>query len=155
MLLFNRYEYDAKADLIGRGGFSRVYKAKDNKLNRWVALKIYKTSDLAERYSPIAEIQRVINLEHPNICRYIDIEEFEKEDAFGEKEKIQVCVLELLDAAFEIGALLFMLLNGRKKFFIIHIFKQAIGAQNKVITFPGMRARIIGCRKSFKILPGP
>ena len=98
MLLFNRYEYDAKADLIGRGGFSRVYKAKDNKLNRWVALKIYKTSDLAERYSPIAEIQRVINLEHPNICRYIDIEEFEKEDAFGEKEKIQVCVLELLDA---------------------------------------------------------
>ena len=76
MLLFNRYEYDAKADLIGRGGFSRVYKAKDNKLNRWVALKIYKTSDLAERYSPIAEIQRVINLEHPNICRYIDIEEF-------------------------------------------------------------------------------
>ena len=94
MLLFNRYQYDPKKDLIGKGGFSRVYKAHDKKLNRWVALKIYKTNNLAEKYSPIAEIQRVINLEHPNICRYIDIEEFEKEDAFGESETLQVCVLE-------------------------------------------------------------
>ena len=97
MLLFNRYQYDPKKDLIGKGGFSRVYKAHDKKLNRWVALKIYKTNNLAEKYSPIAEIQRVINLEHPNICRYIDIEEFEKEDAFGESEILQVCVLEFLD----------------------------------------------------------
>ena len=97
MLLFNRYEYNPATDLIGKGGFSRVYKALDKKLNRNVALKIYKSSELAEKYSPLAEIQRVIDFDHPNISRYIDIEEIQKEDAFGEIEKIQVCVMEHLD----------------------------------------------------------
>ena len=97
MLLFNRYEYNPQTDLIGKGGFSRVYKALDKKLNRWLALKVYKMSELADRYSAVAEIQRVINLDHPNICRYIDIEEIEKEDSFGDKDMIQVCVMELLD----------------------------------------------------------
>ena len=97
MLLFNRYDYNPATDLIGKGGFSRVYKALDKKLNRNVALKIYKSSELAEKYSPIAEIQRVIDFDHPNISRYIDIEEIQKEDAFGEIEKIQVCVMEYLD----------------------------------------------------------
>ena len=95
--LFNRYEYSARTGLIGKGGFSRVYKAYDKKLNRWVALKIYKTSEFSDRYSPIAEIRRVINLDHPNICRYLDIEEIEKENGFGEKELTQICVMELLD----------------------------------------------------------
>jgi len=62
-----------------------------------VALKIYKTSEFPERYSPIAEIRRVVNLDHPNICRYLDIEEIEKENTFGEKEITQICVMELLD----------------------------------------------------------
>ena len=97
MLLFNRYEYNPQTDFIGKGGFSKVYKAYDKKFQRWVALKIYKTSELSERYSPMAEIQRVINLDHPNICRYIDFEEIEKEDSLGEIEKIQVGVMELLD----------------------------------------------------------
>jgi serine/threonine protein kinase len=97
MLLFNRYEYHPQTDLIGKGGFSRVYRALDKKLNRNVALKIYKLNELAEKYSPIAEIQRVIDFDHPNISRYIDIEEIQKEDAFGEIEKIQVCVMEYLD----------------------------------------------------------
>lgn len=96
--LFNRYDYVPSTDLIGKGGFSRVYKAFDKKLSRWVALKIYKTGDFSDRYSPIAEIKRVINLDHSNICRYLDIEEIEKENPFGEKEKIQVCVMELLDS---------------------------------------------------------
>jgi len=97
VLLFNRYEYNPYTGLIGRGGFSRVYKAFDRRLNRWVALKIYKTSEFPDRYSPIAEIRRVINLDHPNICRYLDIEETEKDNAFGEKEVTQICVMELLD----------------------------------------------------------
>ena len=95
--LFNRYEYNPRTGLIGKGGFSRVYKAFDKKLSRWVALKIYKTGEFSDRYSPIAEIRRVINLDHPNICRYLDIEEIEKENAFGEKEITQICVMELLD----------------------------------------------------------
>ena len=94
---FLRYEYDPQRALIGKGGFSRVYKAFDKKLDRWVALKFYKTGEYAEKYSPIAEIRRVINLDHPNICRYLDIEEIQKENAFGEKESTQVSVMELLD----------------------------------------------------------
>jgi len=70
----------------------------DQKLGRWVALKIYKTSEFSDRYSPIAEIRRVVNLDHANICRYLDIEEIEKINPFGEIEKIQVCVMELLDS---------------------------------------------------------
>ncbi len=98
VVLFNRYEYLPATDLIGKGGFSRVYKAYDKKLSRWVALKIYKTGEFSDRYSPIAEIKRVVNLDHSNICRYLDIEEIENENPFGENEKIQVCVMELLDS---------------------------------------------------------
>ncbi|HMC87628.1 MAG TPA: serine/threonine-protein kinase, partial [Chitinophagaceae bacterium] len=98
VVLFNRYEYLPATDLIGKGGFSRVYKSYDKKLSRWVALKIYKTGEFSDRYSPIAEIKRVVNLDHPNICRYLDIEEIENENPFGENEKIQVCVMELLDS---------------------------------------------------------
>ncbi|MEO6670249.1 MAG: protein kinase [Ferruginibacter sp.] len=98
IVLFNRYSYNPLTDLIGRGGFSRVYKATDQKLGRLVALKIYKTNEFSDRYSPIAEIRRVVNLDHPNICRYLDIEEIEKINPFGETEKIQVCVMELLDS---------------------------------------------------------
>jgi serine/threonine protein kinase len=98
VVLFNRYEYLPATDLIGKGGFSRVYKAFDKKLSRWIALKIYKTGEFSDRYSPIAEIKRVVNLDHPNICRYLDIEEIENENPFGENEKIQVCVMELLDS---------------------------------------------------------
>ncbi len=95
--LFNRYEYSPVSNLIGKGGFSRVYKAFDKKLNRWVALKVYKSNELSERYSPFAEIRRVINLDHGNICRYLDIEEMVNQNAFGEKETTQVCVMELMD----------------------------------------------------------
>jgi serine/threonine protein kinase len=94
---FQRYEYNPVTDCIGKGGFSRVYKAFDKKLNRWVALKFYKHNEVGERYSPTAEIRRVINLDHPNICRYLDIEDLEKENVFGEKEITQVSVMELLD----------------------------------------------------------
>jgi serine/threonine protein kinase len=97
VILFSRYEYAPDKDLIGKGGFSRVYRAFDNKLSRWVALKIYRVEDFTDRYSPIAEIKRVITFDHSNICRYLDIEEIEKRNLFGENETVQVCVMELLD----------------------------------------------------------
>ena len=45
-----RYLYDPKTDLIGKGGFSKVYKAYDSIMNRTVALKFF-TSDDQKQYN--------------------------------------------------------------------------------------------------------
>jgi len=98
MLLFSRYEYNPQTDLIGKGGFARVYKALDKDLNTTLALKIWKTGgDPSVPYIQAADRPALISLSHPNIVRYLAIEEMEKEDAFGETETIQVCALEWLD----------------------------------------------------------
>src|SRR5258708_6041730 len=98
MLLLSRYEYNPQAALIGKGGLARVYKALDKALNITLALKIWKTGgDPSVPYIPVADRPGLISLSHPNIVRYLAIEEMEKEDAFGEVEKIQVCALEWLD----------------------------------------------------------
>jgi TPR repeat protein/formylglycine-generating enzyme required for sulfatase activity len=98
MLLFNRYEYDPQKDLLGKGGFAKVYKAIDNKFDRYVALKIYKVGEVAERYNLSSEIRRVISLDHPNICRYLDMHELETENTLGDKDVLQICIMELMDA---------------------------------------------------------
>ncbi|MBK8679272.1 MAG: hypothetical protein IPN25_11585 [Sphingobacteriales bacterium] len=36
-----RYQFDALKDLIGKGGFAKVYKATDTLRKRTVALKFY------------------------------------------------------------------------------------------------------------------
>jgi len=65
---------------LGAGGMGQVYKAKDTKLDRFVALK-FLTSDLIqdpeakERF--IHEAKAASALDHPNICGIHAIEEFE------------------------------------------------------------------------------
>jgi len=97
MLLFNRYDYNPHTDLIGKGAGSKVYKVLDKKLNRWLALKMYKATEETDRYSSVLEIEKVTALKHPNICAYLDIDSIEKEDSFGETEIIQVCVMEIAE----------------------------------------------------------
>jgi serine/threonine protein kinase len=61
---------------VGAGGFGEVYKARDTRLNRTVAIKI-----LSERVSNNAEsrqrfereAQTIAGLKHPNICVLYDI----------------------------------------------------------------------------------
>ena len=92
-----RYNYNPKTDLIGKGGFSKVFKAKDTLLDRDVALKVF-TSETAGKYDLIKEIQKVINLNHPNLCRYFDVAVLDNVTAFGEEEKVQIGVMEYLEA---------------------------------------------------------
>ena len=91
-----RYHYDPQRDLIGKGGFSRVYRATDTLLDRTVALKIF--SGTTGKYgSVLAEIRRAIRLEHPNLCRYYDVVLLESQNAFGETDTTEVGVMEYLD----------------------------------------------------------
>ena len=86
-MLDNRYEL---LEVIGSGGMAMVYKAKDHRLNRPVAVKILK-SDLAEdadfRRRFRDESQAVAMLSHPNIVSVYDV-------SHGEIEYI---VMELID----------------------------------------------------------
>ncbi len=93
MKLQSRYEYDPKLDLLGTGGFARVYRARDTLLDRQVALKVYKGSG-PNNYSVLSEIKRAIQLEHPNLLRYYDVVLLEKDDGLGETEQLQIGVME-------------------------------------------------------------
>src|SRR6187551_982597 len=97
MLFFNRYEYNPQTDVAGKGEFSRVYKAVDTQTDGLVAIKIYKVNELSDHYRPIKDAEVIKELKHPGICTCIDIQEIEKEDSFGEKEKLEVCVSDFMN----------------------------------------------------------
>jgi tRNA A-37 threonylcarbamoyl transferase component Bud32/tetratricopeptide (TPR) repeat protein len=56
-------------DFIGAGGLSRVYKARHLELNRTLALKILKSSELIDLKRFRREAISIAQLEHPNIAR--------------------------------------------------------------------------------------
>lgn len=92
-----RYEFDPNKDLIGKGGFSKVYRAFDKHRNRVVALKFY-YGVWSEKYDIISEINRMENIVHPNLVRYYDATIVEAVNAFGENEQLQVGIMEYADA---------------------------------------------------------
>ena len=73
MMLGDRYEI---IELVGSGGMSEVYKAKDHKLNRYVAVKVLKRefSDDRNFVSKFrVEAQSAAGLSHPNIVNVYDV----------------------------------------------------------------------------------
>ena len=97
MKIQDRYEYDPKADLLGKGGFARVFRATDTLLHRDVALKVFSNSG-THQYSVLSEIRKVIGLEHPNLLRYFDVVLLEGTNNLGEVEKTEIGVMELANA---------------------------------------------------------
>lgn len=67
-----RFDYDPDNDLLGEGGFGKIFKAWDNVRNEYIALKISKVQPNMEEFSLLSEYNRVRDLEHPNIARYMD-----------------------------------------------------------------------------------
>lgn len=88
MFIGDRYEI---IDKVGSGGMSDVYKAKDHKLNRFVAIKVLK-SEFSEDKNFVSkfkiEAQSAAGLSHPNIVNVYDV---------GEDENLHYIVMELIE----------------------------------------------------------
>ena len=88
-ILAGRYEVIEK---IGEGGMAYVYKARDNFLNRYVAIKVLKNEFskdevFVKRFR--TEAQSAASLIHPNIVSVFDV---------GEDKGISYIVMELLES---------------------------------------------------------
>jgi len=88
MLFGNRYEIITK---IGAGGMADVYKAIDQKLNRYVAIKVLKAefkedATFVNKFS--SEAQAAAALAHPNVVNVYDV---------GEDHGLQYIVMELVE----------------------------------------------------------
>ncbi len=88
MILAERYEI---IDKVGTGGMADVYKAKDQKLNRFVAVKVMKR-EYSEDTTFVTkfrdEAQAAAGFIHPNIVSVYDV---------GEEDGLYYIVMELVD----------------------------------------------------------
>ena len=67
-----RYTYNPNEDLLGEGGFGRVYKAYDNLEQEYVALKIQSVDPHYPNLRLRNEVEKVQLHNHKNIARYKD-----------------------------------------------------------------------------------
>ncbi|MBQ3967180.1 MAG: Stk1 family PASTA domain-containing Ser/Thr kinase [Lachnospiraceae bacterium] len=106
--LGDRYEILTQ---VGVGGMAEVYRAKDHKLNRMVAVKVLKDEfndkNFVSKFK--AEAQAAAGLSHPNIVSIYDV---------GDEEDIHYIVMELVE-----GITLKQYIEKKKKLDI----KEAIG----------------------------
>lgn len=88
MIISDRYEI---IDKVGSGGMADVYKAKDQRLNRFVAIKVLKpeySSDKSFVNKFRGEAQSAAGLSHPNIVNVYDV---------GDDSGLHYIVMELVE----------------------------------------------------------
>ena len=123
MILNNKYSFDPKTDLLGVGGFGRVYKARNIILDKEVALKMVTVQGVSAQYSLIEEVKKTFGLEHPNIIRYYDVFVIEDTSSTGEETETQVGVMEYIPHG-DISQLdWFSLSTGQQKDILLQIIK--------------------------------
>jgi serine/threonine protein kinase len=96
MLLNNKYEYNPKEDLIGAGGFGRVYKAWDVVFEQQVALKMVDSGKLSNRYTLVKEVHKLRDLRHENLLKYYDAFVLKSTSHTGEEIETEVGVMEYI-----------------------------------------------------------
>ncbi len=88
MIISDRYEI---VDKVGSGGMADVYKARDQRLNRYVAIKVLKpeySSDKSFVNKFRGEAQSAAGLSHPNIVNVYDV---------GDDGSLHFIVMELVE----------------------------------------------------------
>src|SRR5262245_14172729 len=91
------YEIAAK---IGEGGMGHVYRARDTRLDRAVAIKVLPSHlsgdpDLRGRFE--REARAISSLQHPHICALFDVGDAPNPTDGGVGDPIQFLVLEYLE----------------------------------------------------------
>jgi serine/threonine protein kinase/Tfp pilus assembly protein PilF len=131
---------------LGAGGMGVVYKAKDTRLKRNVALKflpvsLFENLEFKRRF--IQEAQTASSLDHPNICTIHEIDETEDNQIFivmtfyeGEtlKEKIKRGTLNKIDAI----DIAIQIASGLQKTHEKSIIHRDINPSNVMITEDGL-----------------
>lgn len=142
MVLGDRYEILEK---IGTGGMSDVYKAKDHKLNRFIAVKVLK-QEFSENNNFVnkfrTEAQAAAGLMHPNIVNVYDV---------GSEGGIYYIVMELVEGitlkkyiekkvrltSKEAVSIAIQISNGIEAAHNNHIIHRDIKPQNTIISKEG------------------
>ena len=65
-----RYSYDERRDRLGKGGFGSVFKAYDNVLDCYVAIKIAQVDPDYDNLRLSHEVEKAARLEHVNVAHY-------------------------------------------------------------------------------------
>jgi serine/threonine protein kinase len=74
---------------VGAGGMGEIYKARDTRLDRTVALKILpQTNDPDRRQRFEREARAISQLQHPHICTLFDV---------GNQDGVEYLVMEYLE----------------------------------------------------------
>src|SRR6266487_3357315 len=89
-------------DAIGAGGMGEVYKARDTRLNRTVAVKV-SAEQFSERFE--REAHAIAAPNHPNICQIYDVGENYQVMEFVDGQPVAAVdsVRKLLDLAVQIA----------------------------------------------------
>src|SRR3954451_4624099 len=91
--------------LLGAGGMGEVYRARDTRLRRAVALKVSR-EQFSDRFA--REARAVAALNHPNICQIYDVgpNYLFMEHTGGPPPKAPLPISQLLDYSRQIAAAL-------------------------------------------------
>ena len=85
---------------LGAGGMGEVYRARDTRLDRVVAIKVLPASTVSSPDARLRferEARTISQLSHPHICALYDVGSAPNPQASANSEPIQFLVMELLE----------------------------------------------------------